>query len=388
MAKRISALADRGWGVAALLVTLVIVGSAFYLKRDLQIGDLDRGAPELRENSRYNRDNTFIAAHYSASPDVFVVIVKTQPGECGAYATGAAVERLRWALLDTPGVESAYSLFDEMKNYIVGSNGGDMKWYGLSRNRYVANSAFKTLPNELYSADCSMVPLITFLGDHKAVTLKSVMKTVQNFAQANDTPTLQFLPAAGNAGIEAATNEVIERTEPMMVLLVYVIVGLLVWWEFSSWRVMLAIMVPLYVTSILCEAIMAQLGLGVKVATLPVIALGVGIGVDYGIYIYNRIQSCMQQGLSFKQAYQQALETTGTAVVLTGITLGLGVWTWALSDIKFQADMGLLLLFMFIWNMLGAVLLMPALCGLLLRTKRGPQAPVPTVNSATRVLSV
>jgi uncharacterized protein len=318
----------------SLVITALVLGGAFYLKRDLQIGDLDRGAPELRKDSRYNIDNDFIAAHYSASPDVFVVIVKTPPGECGAYAAGAAVERLKWALQDTAGVESTFSLFDEMKNYIVGSNGGDLKWYGLSRNRFVANSAFKTISSEFYNSNCSMLPLVVFLSDHKAQTLKGVTRTVMQFAQANDDDKVQFLLAAGNAGIEAATNDVIERTEWLMVVLVYAIVGLLVWWEFASWRVALAIMIPLYVTSALCEAIMAQLGLGVKVATLPVIALGVGIGVDYGIYIYNRIEAFLRQGLTFK-----------------------------------QADMGLLLVFMFIWNMVGAIALMPALASLLMRRR-------------------
>ncbi|MCY1292512.1 efflux transporter, putative, hydrophobe/amphiphile efflux-3 family [compost metagenome] len=120
-------------------------------------------------------------------------------------------------------------------------------------------------------------------------------------------------------------------------------------------------MIPLYATSVLCEAVMAQLGLGVKVATLPVIALGVGIGVDYGIYIYNRIENFMAEGLPFEEAYFETLKTTGAAVMLTGITLALGVATWIFSDIKFQADMGLLLMFMFIWNMFGAILMMPAL---------------------------
>ncbi|MEO8296250.1 MAG: MMPL family transporter [Burkholderiales bacterium] len=364
----ISRLADRGPALAALAFTVVVLGGAMYLKRDLQIGDLDRGAPELRQESRYNKDNEFIAAHYSASPDVFVVIVKTPPGECGAYATGTAVERLQWALEDTPGVESTFSLFDAMKSYIAGSNGGDLKWYGLPRNRFVANSAFKVIPSEFYNSDCSMLPVLAFLSDHKAATLKRVTQTAEMFAKDSDDK-VQFLLAAGNAGIEAATNEVIEHTEPLMVALVYAIVALLVWWEFSSWRVTVAIMVPLYVTSVLCEAIMAQLGLGVKVATLPVIALGVGIGVDYGIYIYNRLDHFLCRGLSFKQAYFETLKTTGVAVALTGITLALGVWTWVFSDIKFQADMGLLLVFMFIWNMVGAILLMPALASLLLAGK-------------------
>eukprot|EP00456_Euglypha_rotunda_P001640 TRINITY_DN1030_c0_g1_i11.p2 TRINITY_DN1030_c0_g1~~TRINITY_DN1030_c0_g1_i11.p2 ORF type:complete len:140 (+),score=37.66 TRINITY_DN1030_c0_g1_i11:97-516(+) len=114
---------------------------------------------------------------------------------------------------------------------------------------------------------------------------------------------------------------------------------------------------------------MAKLGLGVKVATLPVIALGVGIGVDYGIYIYNRIQQFLDEGLDFKSAYYETLRTTGTAVALTAVMLALGVFTWTFSQIKFQADMGLLLTFMFLWNMVGAVILTPALAVFIVRPR-------------------
>jgi len=344
-----------------LLVLALVFAGAWYMRLDLKIGDLDRGAPELRVDSRYNKDNDFISSRYSTSSDVFVVMVRTKPGECGSYAVSSAVERLKWTLESSPGVESTHALSNEMMKFVAGSNGGDLRWYALSRNRYVANSAFKAIPSELYNSDCSMVPVIAYLADHKAETLSRVVDIVERFAAENDSSDITFLAAAGNAGIEAATNIVIKSAEPLMLVLVYGIVALLVWWEFSSWRVALCIMIPLYVTSVLCEAIMAQLGLGVKVATLPVIALGVGIGVDYGIYIYNRIENFMAEGHSFQVAYFETLKTTGAAVMLTGITLALGVATWLFSDIKFQADMGLLLMFMFIWNMFGAILMMPAL---------------------------
>ena len=104
-----------------------------------------------------------------------------------------------------------------------------------------------------------------------------------------------------------------------------------------------------------------RLGIGVKVATLPVIALGVGIGVDYGIYIYSKLAHYLKQGMDLESAYRETLKTTGKAVAFTGITLAVGVIFWAFSSIKFQADMGLLLAFMFMVNMVMAVSVLPAL---------------------------
>jgi len=127
------------------------------------------------------------------------------------------------------------------------------------------------------------------------------------------------------------------------------------------------IIVPLGLTSILCQALMAQLGIGVKVATLPVIALGVGIGVDYGIYIYSKLDHFLKQGLDLENAYRETLKTTGKAVAFTGLTLAVGVVLWVFSSIKFQADMGILLTFMFLWNMVGALWLLPSLAAFLLK---------------------
>jgi hypothetical protein len=126
-------------------------------------------------------------------------------------------------------------------------------------------------------------------------------------------------------------------------------------------------------TSILAEALMVQLGIGVKVATLPVVALGVGIGVDYALYLLSVQLTQQRQGVSLAQAYQRAVAFTGKVVGLVGVTLAAGVVTWAFSPIKFQADMGILLTFMFVWNMLGALILIPALSHFLLQGETRPQ---------------
>ena len=185
-------------------------------------------------------------------------------------------------------------------------------------------------------------------------------------AAANDTKETRFILAAGSAGIEAATNIVVKQATHEMMFWVYGAVVLLCWVTFRSWRAVVCAVLPLVLTSILCEALMVLFGMGVKVATLPVIALGVGIGVDYALYVLSVMLARMRAGQSLSQAYYDALLFTGKVVMLTGVTLAIGVATWALSPIKFQADMGILLAFMFVWNMLGALLLLPALAHFLL----------------------
>ena len=178
---------------------------------------------------------------------------------------------------------------------------------------------------------------------------------------------MTFKLAAGSAGIEAATNEVVSRASRSMLLYVYGAVMLLCFVAFRSWRAVVVAVLPLMLTSILCEALMVQLGIGVKVATLPVIALGAGIGVDYALYLLSVQLSQQRAGLPLAAAYRRAVMFTGKVVGLVGITLAAGVFTWAFSPIKFQADMGILLTFMFVWNMIGALVLIPALSHFLLR---------------------
>ena len=193
------------------------------------------------------------------------------------------------------------------------------------------------------------------------------MKAVEDFDKANGSAEMKFLSAAGNAGIEAATNIVVKQANKEMLLLVYLAVIALCFITFRSWRAVVCAVLPLMLTSVLCEALMVTLGIGVKVATLPVIALGVGIGVDYALYVLSVTLARYRTGAGLSKAYYEALLFTGRVVILTGITLGVGVATWIFSPIKFQADMGILLAFMFVWNMAGALILLPALATFLLK---------------------
>ncbi|MEH6672154.1 efflux RND transporter permease subunit [Halopseudomonas sp.] len=358
--------------VAPVSIVLAIAAFAFgiYHGQNVKIGDLDPGAPELRPDSRYNLDNAFIIDNYSTSSDVLVVMVSTPDEMCSAYETMEAINQLEWRMANMEGVQSAVSMVTVAKQVIMGNNEGNLKWQTLSRNQDNLNNAISRAPSGLFNSSCSLAPVMLYLEDHKAETLSRVTAAVEEFAAEYNTDTLEFKLAAGNAGIEAATNVVIEKSQMKMLLTVYAVVIFMCLITFRSIRAVLCIIIPLALTSVLANALMAFLGIGVKVATLPVIALGVGIGVDYGIYIYSRLETYLRQGLPLEEAYYETLKTTGKAVTFTGFTLAIGVATWIFSAIKFQADMGILLTFMFLWNMFGALWLLPALARFLIRPEK------------------
>ncbi|BBR54670.1 MULTISPECIES: efflux RND transporter permease subunit [Pseudomonas] len=360
---------ERKWATAAVLVSVAMGAGGLWTSLQLKIGDLDSGAPELHADSRYNRDNAYITDHYALSSDTFAVMVKTAPEGCLRYQTLVLADRLAWELQQLPGVQTTLSLTNAVRQITAGTYEGNPKLNSIQRNQdvlnYAAQQASVNAP-ELFNNDCSLMPVIAYLKDHKADTLDEVVAAAERFAQANSSDDRQFLLAAGSAGIEAATNIVVREANRTMLLLVYLAVTLFCLVTFRSWRATLVAVLPLMLTSVLCEALMVAMGIGVKVATLPVIALGVGIGVDYALYLLSVQLHYQRKGLSLAQAYQNAVAFTGRVVGLVGITLAAGVVGWAWSPIKFQADMGLLLTFMFLWNMLGALVLIPALSYFLL----------------------
>jgi predicted RND superfamily exporter protein len=372
----------RGPALAAIAIAAVLAVAGYAVSTRLHVGDLDPGAPELRADSRYNQDNAYVTAHYAASSDILVVMVSTPEDQCTRYGTLAKVDRLAWQLEQLPGVESTNSMASLSKLAMVGYNEGQLKWYELIPNDSALGGVQTRAPRELFNQGCSFLSLYVYLKDHKAETLSSVVEAAEAFIAKESTKDERFMLAAGSAGIAAATNIVVKQAMNEMLWWVYGAVVVLCWVTFRSWRAVVVAVLPLVLTSILCEALMVGLGLGVKVATLPVIALGVGIGVDYALYVLSVMLARLRAGESLSAAYLHALQFTGRVVMLTGITLALAVGTWALSPIKFQADMGILLAFMFVWNMVGALVLVPALAHFLLRPAAARSALQPAGAAA------
>ena len=354
-------LTKRRYASIMILISLGWLIFGTVTRQDLQIGDLDAGAPELRPDSRYNLDSAYMTENYSASSDVFVVMLKTPKEGNSNYHAVVAAKRLQAELEELPGVQGTISYVDYLAMMNSALSEGNLKWTAISRSPAALDNMVMRAPQTLANVAGTMAPLIIYLNDHKAKTLQDVVAVAERFAAEHNNEDFEFLLAAGNAGIEAATNIEVEKAHLMMTIIVYSIVFLVCFITYRSWRGAFCVVAPLFLTTVMCEALMTKLGIGVKVATLPVIAVGVGIGVDYGIYIYNKLRYYLNQGEPLAKAYFNTLRTTGTAVAFTGITLSIGVGTWAFSPIKFQADMGLLLAFMFIWNMVGAMCLLPAL---------------------------
>lgn len=359
-------------------VCLLVVGAIFAVSvlegRGRVVGTTQPGAPELRPEARFNRDAVSISSNFDTGLDWLTVVFESTAKEgspeaaslCENVNLGLYQDRFTWALQPVQGVLSVSSFSGQMRLYNEGYNEGNPKMsvVPIDAGNYAALATEIGRIRGTLRKDCSMTAVHLFLTDHKASTIQRVIAAVEAFKKANpgDGPGegVQIRLASGNAGVLAAINDEVEKSELPMMLYVYAAIVILVFVVYRDFRAVLACCLPLTVGTFIGYWFMKELDIGLTVATLPVMVLAVGIGVDYAFYIYNRLQLHLSHGQPIVKALEHSILEVGTATIFTAITLAVGVATWSFSELKFQADMGKLLAFMFMVNMVMAMTALPA----------------------------
>ncbi len=372
---RLSVITERRPSAVIIGVAIVLAGLGWWKGREAVIGDASAGVPELRPDSVYNRDSDLITSKFSIGVDILTVIVETREPACVSYELMKSIDNFSWHMQNVDGVQQVISLPYIAKQAIAGWSEGSLKWREIPRepSQLTQSTRYIETSTGLLNADCNVVPVMMFLRDHKAATIERAVAAVKDWRANNSAPGAEFRLATGNVGVMAATNEEVERTEFPILFGVFAAVILMCLLTFRSVTGTVLVFLPLALVSVLAYAVMAMVGIGLKISTLPMVALGVGIGVDYGIYLFSRMQQYLKAGDSVRVAYEKTMKITGASIIFTGITLAIGVVTWIASPLQFQADIGLLLTFMFLVNMIGAIILIPALATWLVRPPRPPK---------------
>lgn len=396
---------------------IILIGAVMWFFAEtagdkVMIGDAQEGVAELRPEARYNQDARAITQKFALGVDIINVIAEARPDACTlSYPTMELLDRFAWHLSNVEGVQQVITLPMVAKIVNAGWNDGSVKWRVLPRDSDSLRLTTQGIETDsgLLNADCSAMPVTAFLSDHRAETIDRVVAAVKDFREKNDafqpgnlreelnaqaakaaesgeefaSDKVNLRLATGNVGVMAAINDTVRAVEHNMLLMLYGAVFLMCLISFRNPLAALCIVLPLVLVTELGHSLMVKLGIGMKVNTLTVVALGVGIGVDYAIYIYARMAEAMRSGRTLSESYFIALKTTGIAIFYTALTLAAGVATWIWSDLKFQADMGLMLTFMFVVNMIAAMIFLPALCRWLLRPgEKDSWVPPPPVSAA------
>lgn len=364
MFRKMAVFCRRGPATVIVLICALLAAYGGSQYHRVTIGDTTEGVPELRPDSRFNQDARAIAADFALGVDQLRVIAETFEDSCIDYDAMAEIDRFNWYMLNQDGVRDVMSLLDLAKLAYSGLNEGRLNAELLPREQQALAQSSALVPTTtgMLNDTCSALALFIFTRDHKAPTISSLVAAVKKYdSEIKLDQRVKFRLASGNVGVMAATNEEIQRNELPVVGWVYAVIILFLWLSFRTRSGVLCVILPLATVTLLGYAMMVILGIGQKVATLPVLAFACGIGVDYGIYSYTVVAEGLRRGLPLEEAYYQKMRSTGKATLFTGIGLATGVSLWIFSKLQFQRDMGILLVFGFLANMIGAIVVLPAL---------------------------
>ena len=367
---KVSVVSERRMAKGLVVIGALLFVFGFDQATRVEVGDLHEGVPELRSDSRYNQDTAAITDNFNLGVDVLIAFVETVKDGSVDYKVMELLDRFEWRLKNIDGVKSVLGLAGMARKINSGYSEGILKWQVLPFNRDMLAQAVGRVETStgLTNLDGSVLPVMIFLEDHKAETIRRVVTAVKEFETNYGYKNVHFSLAGGNAGIMAASNEVVRNAQFPILIYVFLAVILLCFASFRSVKIVTCIVLPLALVSVLAHTLMFWMEIGLKTSTLPVVALGVGEGVDYGIYLFSCFIAQRRKGLEFADAIEAAMQQAGSAIVFTGLTLSVGVGTWAFSTLQIQADMGILLMFMFLMNMVCAIVLIPAIARLLFRS--------------------
>ena len=367
---KVSVVSERRMAKGLVLIGALLFVFGFDQATRVEVGDLHEGVPELRSDSRYNQDTAAITDNFNLGVDVLIAFVETVKDGSVDYKVMELLDRFEWRLKNIDGVKSVLGLAGMARKINSGYSEGILKWQVLPFNRDMLAQAVGRVETStgLTNLDGSVLPVMIFLEDHKAETIRRVVTAVKEFETNYGYKNVHFSLAGGNAGIMAASNEVVRNAQFPILIYVFSAVILLCFASFRSVKIVTCIVLPLALVSVLAHTLMFWMEIGLKTSTLPVVALGVGEGVDYGIYLFSCFIAQRRKGLAFADAIEAAMQQAGSAIVFTGLTLSVGVGTWAFSTLQIQADMGILLMFMFLMNMVCAIVLIPAIARLIFRS--------------------
>jgi len=361
-------------GVAALFGALAYFGA-----QERTIGDFRPGAGELAASSPYNRDARALAERFGFGGEAFAVYVSGAPGMCGTQEARTLVQESGATLTGVPGLrdvatlpaleasgrfEASLALRDAPPPQ--GPISTPPRQGGVAGVDPVITLAAEPIrASAIVGKQCSWLAALAF-SDDRSYTMLSRLSEAGASLRMSEGPQVLGEPirveaGGGVLGLQAALTEVIERSEPWALAYVFIAIALIVGLAYRDWKAAICCLAPLGLATLFGLWFMAVFDVAITEATLPVLLLSVGIGVDYAFYFYNRLQVHLGNRYDMIDSFTQAMEEAGLAVVITGLTLAAGVLVWSLSALQFQADMGFLLAVMLVMNTLAAITVLPAL---------------------------
>jgi len=356
---------------AILIAAACILALGSYTATRLRVGEQQPGSPDFKQNAEYNRGDHVLNEHFAGTNLLWIYVAGESQKDLLKPEMISYLNNLQRHLEDRPEVNYTLSYVDALKKVNSALHNNDPRWEVLPGDQIAAWECLELIMGEpeerrdWSELDLRQANIRAFVSDHMGETIRGLMQDVRPYALQQQPEGVQVEMAAGLIGIYEAILDEISRSQISNIIFMFASVLLCTALAYRSLGAGLLVFVPLILGNIITFAVMALANVGLFIYTLPVSALGIGVGVDYSLYILSRLQSELPAAHSFQDALFATLRTSGRAVIYTALTITCGVVLLCISEMRFQAILGVMLGVIMIANMLSALLVLPALLSII-----------------------
>jgi len=355
--------------VPALVTALVVLVGSGYFAFGLQVGDANPGSPILWPDSTYNQDSAAVNANYHGADRMFIVASGEEEGFVQRPEVLANMNRLQRFMEAQPQVGGTLSVADILPTVHRVLREGNPHYQELPNDALMTGELmyiFESVsePGDLdqfVDSDKQHAGITLFFQDRQGETIRTALARLNEYIDNNPLEGGEYLLAGGLIGLLGAVNEVILAGQIQSIALALLVLVVMCTLVYRSSMAGMFFMVPVIMSNTLTFSFMAWQGIGMNINTVPVAALGIGLGVDYALYICDRIREELRRGGDELQAYRMALHSAGRAVLVTAAVLIASTLLWWASSLRFQAEMGLLMGLWLTVSAVTALFVMPSL---------------------------
>lgn len=356
--------------VTILTFSLVILASTAFFAKDITIGDTNAGSPILWQDSTYNQDEAAINARYPGSDRMFVVLEGAEENTLKRPDILANMSYFQQYIEALPEIGAAVSIADVIRPVNMALHEGNPRYYKVADDP-VGNAEM------IYLATASSDPgdidrfidrkyengsVQIYFRDHKGDTIRKGIKTIIDFQESNPMEGAHYRLAGGLIGILAAVNEVILSGQLQSIALALLLLFSFCAIAYRTPQAGLFFLPIVVLSNTITFAFMSLYGIGLNINTLPVAALGIGLGVDYAFYISDRISEHFSKTKNLQESIRFGLMTAGRGVIITALSMVTSVALWYFfSSLRFQAEMGLLISLWMSVSAISSLLVIPSM---------------------------
>jgi len=367
------AIGNMRYAVVALFIVTMAVG--LYFAHHLKTGDTSPGMALLYPDHPYNVASTKANQYFIGNSPLVIIAEGKKPGAIKDAKTLDQLDQFQRYMEQGDGAGGSVTATTMLKTIFRVFHEGDPKWEMLpTNNDHVGQLFFMVTAgtrrgemDRFFSPDYTNATITVFYKNYDHATIKDAIERAKTYIATHTHPddTVRYRLAGGLFGILAAQIEEVDWSYRVNVPLIFAVVFLLSYLTYWSVLGALIVMIPSIVAQPLSEAVMYLMGIDFNINSLPVAAIGIGIGIDYGYYVLSRIVEEYEVTRDFDEANRRAITTTGEAVMFTGLTITTSMVLWLFHPLKFEAQMAFLLMMLMLFHAIGALVFIPALVSLL-----------------------